>query len=200
MCGRYLAVTENEMIQMQKIFEDIGRELDISKTIDIDYKEEIYPSNFAPVIVSNGNKFEMRFMKWGFSCSTAGRTVINARSETASIKNLFKNPLAENRCMVPSRGFFEWKKFSDGKAKEKIFIRSDFSSLFFMAGIFRRSGKNEEFVILTMPAVAGMVHIHDRMPLFVLNAQINKWFDDTSQLNALMANIFTAPGIFTSKA
>ena len=199
MCGRYLVITESEIIQMQEIFEKIGRDLKVKRPGDFENEEEIFPGSFAPVITSDGNRSELRLMKWGFSIPNSKRSVINARSETAPSKNLFKKPLSENRCIIPSLGFFEWKKIPGGNSKEKFFIRSDDSSLFLMAGIFRKNGDNEEFVIMTMPAMKEIGHIHDRMPLFILEDQIGKWLENADQINSLMANIFTAQGITATK-
>jgi putative SOS response-associated peptidase YedK len=199
MCGRYMVVTESEIIQMQEIFEKIGHDLEVKQPDDFGNEGEIFPGSFAPVITSNGNRCKLRLMKWGFSVSNGKRPVINARSETALSKNLFKKPLNENRCIIPSLGFFEWKKVPETNSNEKFYIQPKDSSLFLMAGIFRKNGDSEEFVILTMPAIQKLEHIHDRMPLFILENQIGNWLEDADQINYLMANIFTAQGITAAK-
>jgi len=44
---------------------------------------------------------------WGFP-SHAGHNIFNALAETASTAKSFKRVFAEQRCLVPVSGFFEW--------------------------------------------------------------------------------------------
>lgn len=53
-------------------------------------------------------------MKWGFS----GRTLLmNARSETASVKATFKEAWLSHLCIVPASWYYEWEHIigNDGK-------------------------------------------------------------------------------------
>jgi putative SOS response-associated peptidase YedK len=113
-------------------------------------------------------------MKWGFSTSD-GKLIINARSETAEEKPMFKSAMANRRCLIPASGYFEWKK--DGKHKTKYaFHRSD--GMLYLAGCYREEKDSPlpTFVILTRNAVGDIIDIHDRMPVIVPKDKIDDWF------------------------
>jgi putative SOS response-associated peptidase YedK len=60
-------------------------------------------------------------MRWALVPSWAKDTsgaakMINARSETASTKPAFRDPIRFRRCLIPADGFYEWKK--EGNAKQ----------------------------------------------------------------------------------
>ena len=57
-------------------------------------------------------------MKWGYS--GYGNKVINARSETAFEKPMFRKSMQERRCLLPASGYYEWRRTpSGGKSKQK---------------------------------------------------------------------------------
>jgi len=67
---------------------------------------EIFPAGLAPVVAN----YEIVAMKWGFPHWKNPSVIINARSETAAEKNMFRRPLKERRCVIPSSGFYEWSR------------------------------------------------------------------------------------------
>lgn len=71
-------------------------------------------------------------MSWGFPKWDGKGVIINAKSETASEKNI-KQSLLQRRCVIPSTGFYEWN--NAGKSKEKYLFRSETSPVLYMAGI-----------------------------------------------------------------
>ena len=46
---------------------------------------------------------------WGFKNPRSASIVINARSETLLERPMFKDLVANNRCLIPADGFYEWK-------------------------------------------------------------------------------------------
>lgn len=68
---------------------------------------EVYPTDTVAVISPSG---EPTAMRWGFSRYDRKGEVINARSETAAEKNMFRRALTEERCLVPASWYFEWEK------------------------------------------------------------------------------------------
>jgi len=97
MCGRYLVEAE--------VYSDIWKILaNIAAEKDGLAKGEVFPTNTAPVITAVGAEA----IKWGFPKWKGAGVIINARAETALDKNMFRKPLLERRCVIPSSGFFEW--------------------------------------------------------------------------------------------
>ena len=71
-------------------------------------------------------KNEAELMRWGLISSWAkdanvGYKMINARADTVLEKPSYRKPIKSQRCIVPSSGFYVWKK--DGKIKQPYFIR-----------------------------------------------------------------------------
>ena len=140
---------------------------------------EIFPSNTAPVITREGAEA----VKWGFPHWKNQSVIINARAETALEKSMFKKPLMERRCVIPSCGFFEWNRSSGGKKKDKFLLRRPDERMLYMAGMvntFRDAAGADysAFVILTTAANYSVSPIHDRMPLIVAAGERDQWIND----------------------
>ena len=166
MCGRYL-------------FED-DDSINIGEIIATFARGEVFPANIAPVYTNNG----AAAAKWGFPHWKNSSVIINARAETALQKNMFRKPLLERRCVVPSNGFYEWDRTSGGKKKDKFLLRLPGERMLFMAGmvnIFRdaEGGEYSAFVILTTRANDSVAQIHDRMPVILAPDEREMWIGDT---------------------
>ena len=127
--------------------------------------KNIRPSDKATVITADNPTVQMQF---GFRLSD-GRLVINARSETALEKSLFRDSLLCHRIAIPADCFHEWDK---SKVKY-TFTRLDGRQMY-LAGIYNKSG----FVILTIAANRNIAPIHDRMPLIL--EDIYDWMGEGS--------------------
>jgi len=139
---------------------------------------EVFPANTAFVIGNGG----VEAAKWGFPHWKRSGVIINARSETALEKNMFRGPLMRRRCVIPSSGFYEWSR-GGGKLKDKYLLRLPGERVLYMAGmisIFRDSGGCEysAFVILTTAANESMAPIHDRMPVILAPDEREQWIGD----------------------
>lgn len=95
-------------------------------------------------------------MKWGYS--GYGNKVINARSETAFEKPMFRKSMQERRCLLPASGYYEWRRTpSGGKSKQKYALYRAGQPTIFMAGLWReeQGERLPVFVILTKRPYAG---------------------------------------------
>ena len=112
----------------------------------------------------------------GFPNFTKKGVIINARSETAEEKRMFKTSFHERRCVIPSTGFYEWK------GKEKYHFTLPNSPTLYMAGIYNEFADENCFIILTTRANQSMKNIHDRMPVILEKNMIHDWInaDDTA--------------------
>lgn len=184
MCGRYVVADEAEIIEMREILAQINQQYAdaMLKTGDI------FPTNIAPVLLpTEGGHWEARPMSWGFPRWDNKGVIINARSETAFEKPMFRTPLLTKRCVIPSTGFYEWQHV-DGKAKkDKYLITVPGNRMLYMAGIyntFRRQDGSEipGYVILTTVANESMEQIHDRMPVILRKDELGIWLSNTESV------------------
>lgn len=166
MCGRYTFYTDRELREVdeiiQKISDDIQR--DKMKT------GEIFPTNLAPVLLAEE---QARLLTWGFPNFSGKGVIINARSETAREKPLFRSSLAQRRCVIPSTGFFEWNK-----EKRKYLFQLPQEKMLYMAGLYNSFDGEERFVILTTAANNSISDVHDRMPVVLAQQEIQPWLFD----------------------
>ena len=150
-------------------------------------KGEVYPTNIAPVFTRDG----AAGVKWGFPHWKTSGVIINARSETALQKNMFKGPLLKRRCVIPSSGFYEWSRTGGGKKKDKYLLRQPDTHLLYMAGminVFRDADGNDysAFVILTTEANESVASIHDRMPVILTPDERDRWLNDDEYMEHII--------------
>ncbi|MDD3921880.1 MAG: SOS response-associated peptidase family protein, partial [Eubacteriales bacterium] len=143
---------------------------------------EIFPSQIAPVIVNEPEYgVTVRPMKWGFPRTGGGGLVINSRSEKTDTTPMFQKAARERRCLVPASWFFEWRRTSGRKTKDKFAFRPDIGEeLLYMAGVYGQSlggfmgGGFDGFAILTREADQQMAPYHNRMPVILTDENLKK--------------------------
>ena len=116
---------------------------------------------------------------WANSLKDAPRP-INARLETVDKSSMFRASFQKKRCLVPSRGFYEWSVKTTPK-QPYYFYKSD-HSLFAFAGIWsiwkQETNTILSFTIITKDAEGSVKSVHSRMP-FVLNKEhYDNWLYD----------------------
>ena len=132
----------------------------------------------------------------------AGRekfNTLNATAERLFESKLFKPAALNNRCLVLSSGFYEWRHYKPAGAIKEIaypyFITIKEQSLFYMAGIFqpwtdKESGETmDTFSIVTTKANAFMEQIHNkkkRMPTILTEAQASEWLNPSLSESIIM--------------
>jgi putative SOS response-associated peptidase YedK len=161
----------------------------------------ISPGQPAPVIFDLEGRRAVE-MQWGLVPSWAkdvkiGSKMFNARSETLDEKPSFRHLLKRKRCLVPTTGFYEWKK-EDGKVPYMIKVRDQ--EYFAMAGLYDvwHSGDGSvlsTFTIVTTGAAKVMADLHDRMPVILEQDMETEWVAPGELDPALIKEILrTYPG------
>jgi len=176
LCGRYyIEIDESELQDIvreaEKNLREYPEQLPLFKS-----SGEIFPTDIVPVQVGINQYLPM---KWGFS-NFNGRLVINARSETVHEKPMFKQPMLENRCLIPASGYYEWQKHSGKKTKYILYLPD---GPMYLAGCYRQEKNSPfySFVILTKPAAEGINDIHERMPVIIPKKHIKTWLYEGSE-------------------
>ena len=106
-------------------------------------------------------------LKWGFD-GIGSKLVINARSETAAQKPMFRELFRSYRLLVPAHGYYEWDR--GGK---KHLLGTDGGM--YLAGLYRPDRRS--FVILTREAAPGIRYIHPRMPVIFAGKIASEWLN-----------------------
>ncbi|WP_346911315.1 SOS response-associated peptidase [Faecalicatena orotica] len=168
MCGRYSLFTEEENQEIMRFV----------KSLDNRYPGnnmkhgEIFPTNTAPILCLEENGIKPELSTWGFPRFGAKGVIINARSETADSRPMFKKSLHTRRCVVPSTGFYEW---SQSGTKTKYLFNLPNDHTLYMAGIFNEFNGENKFVILTTNANNSIADVHNRMPVILKKEMAEDW-------------------------
>lgn len=176
MCGRFA---------LSASLTDLIKEFGVDQ-IPVEYgaSYNIAPSQPIIVIAKDEEKKAMR-CRWGFIPHWAkdpsiGYKMINARSETVASKPAFREAFKYNRCLIPSGGFFEWRKERGGKVPIFIHLKSD--QLISFAGLYSiwKSPEGDLLptcTILTTTSNKILEPIHDRMPVIIPKERREVWLD-----------------------
>lgn len=153
------------------------------------------PGSYLPVILKN-SPYHAELMKWGLvpHWSKEPRvkfSTINARAENVQQSPVFRDAFHKRRCLIPTMGFYEWRKNQDG-TKTPFFIRLKSRPVFSFAGIWD-SWKDAEgkelktYSILTCEPNDVMRPIHARMPVILPCEVEEQWSTLTTPINALVS-------------
>ena len=174
MCGRYYIASEDSGEEIRKLIDELNRREAETQKSTAFKTGEVFPGDDA-LVVCNNKKLESRpfVMRWGFS-GMDKRLLINARSESAQEKQMFRDLIGMRRALIPASGYFEWER--NGKTKTKYLLSTD-EKCIFMAGLYRpkADAPGHEFVILTKDAAPGIRFIHDRMPVAFSKHEAQAW-------------------------
>jgi putative SOS response-associated peptidase YedK len=142
---------------------------------------------------------ELAALRWGLVPSwtrdpSLGAKCINARGDTVAGKPAFRAAFRRRRCLVPMKGFYEWKKSASGKVPHFIHLMNE--EVFAVAGLHEwwpgkdGAGPIESFTIITTDANEMMRGLHDRMPVIIPRAAQEPWLDPgnerTDELRTLL--------------
>ena len=206
MCGRYIINPED------RFFRDLAERINRSPLIgrfsgkmpaDADgaFGGEVVPSAVVPVIAPNRAGERSVFpMQWGFRLPSAGgegrgKLIINARSESAGAKPLFRDSWAQRRCIIPATAYYEWEHRMgfDGKPKigAKYRIAPKQGERTYLAGIYRFEGGLPVFAVLTRAPAADLFWMHDRMPVMLPEQKMDAWLDLKGDPEAVLASALT---------
>ena len=175
MCGRMYIEPEDPTGELHSILATL-RFKNETEAISVKLSGEIFPSNIIPVMVNLQDSEQAAVpMKWGFPRFDGKGLVINARSETAAIKPMFKKSARDMRCIIPVSHYFEWQTHE--KEKIKYSLRPSNGSLAYIAGLYKVDAHSggQVFTVLTRQADEKISFIHDRMPVILPKQLIYEW-------------------------
>ena len=187
MCGRYVTPGQAE-IERDWHYGWPGNspERDIARIV-----YNAAPTQRLPVFRIRAERGpELVRLRWGLIPSWAkdaaiGARMINARGETVAEKPAFRAAFRRRRCLVPMKGFYEWKTTASGKLPHFIYLKN--ADIFAAAGLYEywpgRDGAEpvESYTIITTEANDMMAKLHDRMPVILAEKDHAAWLDPKNE-------------------
>lgn len=160
MCGR-MTLSKIDWVQ---VTEELL--LTSSPQEEVQPRFNVAPTHMHPIVVAAGDANTLALAQWGFSGTSKGPLVINARSESAAAKPMFRDAIARHRCVVVADGFIEWRKTPIGR--QPVWFQRKAGPIYF-AGLYTPMGSTAKesplrFVVLTTAANHTIAPVHDRMP------------------------------------
>ena len=150
-------------------------------------------------VLTGRNPDKLKMFRWGlipswvkdetYADSIRTKT-FNGKAETITEKPSFRNAVKTNRCLVISKGFFEWQ--ARGNEKIPYYIYHGDEMPFAFAGLYDRwinpgTGEiNNTFSIITTAASPLLAEIHNtkqRMPVILPKEREKEWIDPEIPLN-----------------
>ena len=177
MCGRK-TLTKNKKAIIEELMVDDWQIDDYLPSYNI------APTQYSTVMIQTNGSNVAKSMRWGLIPSWSkndsfSSKMINARLETVSNKPSFKNLIYQKRCIVPSDGYYEWKK--NGTHKTAYFINRKDNGLLLFAGLWELwsspSGPVYSYTIITTKAQQDIAHIHNRMPVILDESKVDRWIN-----------------------
>ena len=179
MCGRFVSRDQAA----------IEREYNIRVLNPFERVYNAAPSMQLPVIrreagaEGSAGALEALTMRWGlipawWSQPSLPTSTINARSEEAAGKPMWRNAVRSTRCLVPALGWYEWKPTPEGKVPYFIHL-PQMAGLCF-AGLWSEwrnpEGETQRtFAIMTRIASPTMQAVHSRMPVVLPQTAWSDW-------------------------
>ena len=176
MCGRFTLAAD------VKSFEDDIEHLLVQFSPGPRYN--IAPTQQVATVLNEARP-RLAATRWGLLPRWAkdmgmGARMINARSETVHEKPSFKEPLARQRCLVLTDGFYEWKKEAGSTRKTPYHISMRTRRPFAFAGLWDTwanpdGGQLRTCTIITTDPNPLMADLHNRMPVILNAATWSEW-------------------------
>jgi putative SOS response-associated peptidase YedK len=184
MCGRH--TYDLTWQQVHDLYRNIARKPKDPRQGEFDLRPHynVAPTQLMPVLrLDRDGQPEVVMLKWGFIPSWAndpkiGYKMIKARAETVATAPSFRAAFKRRRCLIPTTGYYEWRKLEDGTKQPYLFTMRD-GQPFSFAGLWERWDKGEEPIetctIITREPNSLAAEIHNRMPVIIEPGDYDAW-------------------------
>lgn len=191
MCGRYVSP---EQAAIERAYH-IGRQ----NSNPFRRRYNVLPTTNVPILryASENGGIELTQARWGliphwWSRPKPPTSTINARSEEAAGKPMWKHPYRHSRCLIPAVGWYEWQELvrtdpdtgEVTKYKQPFYLWVEGADIACFAGLM--SAWNTQMgqplvscAILTRAPSASAAVVHDRMPVILPQSVHGEWLDPT---------------------
>jgi putative SOS response-associated peptidase YedK len=166
MCGRY------SLQNPKRAFEEFSV---LERAPSLEPRYNIAPTQLVPVVrvTEAEHARHVDAIKWGLASRRGGRPVIMVPLESLG-RGAFRTSFEGRRCILVADGFYEWE--TRGKTRVPHHIHRTDDAPLALAAIWQ-PGDPDTCAVITKPAVAPIVDIHDRMPATVSRSDYDRWLD-----------------------
>lgn len=189
MCGRFTLAVDKEALEKRFGLKLKGR---------WEPRFNVAPEQTLPVVWNPGRPEFIR-QAWGMRpvwWSHGARSLINIRVETLKTKPTFKRLVAQQRCLMPADGFYEWQK-SSRVSQPYRFSLNDGGIFSFPALWEHEVGPGGEerltFALITVPPNPLVAQVHDRMPCILEPPDEEAWLDPALAASAVLDLCYAFP-------
>jgi putative SOS response-associated peptidase YedK len=183
MCGRYVAATRPDVLA--RYFDATVAEGSVMP----DPSYNVAPTNEVWIVRTTDEGRRLEICRWGLVPSWAkderiGSKMINARAETVFDKPAFRALVRSRRCVVPADGFYEWQAIPGQRAKQPMYIHRRDGMPLAIAGLWTtwrdpasppEAPRLHTVTLLTTEANDTVAPVHDRMPVILDAAGVDRW-------------------------
>ncbi len=147
----------------------------------------ICPTTRIDAVIERDGQRQLERMRWGLIPSWWSKkrsemrlATFNARAETITEKQFFRNAFKHRRCIIPVSGYYEWETGPDGK-QPHYFTAADGSPALSIAGLWEEwqdKEADEKVLSCTMIITSSndwVGEVHDRMPVLLTADQYEPW-------------------------
>jgi putative SOS response-associated peptidase YedK len=155
----------------------------------------VAPSQLVPVITHHAPQ-GFSFFYWGqppgwSKNKTLAERIINVRAESIGEKPTFRKNLMQSRCLIPSDGFYSWKKFGKKSFIPWRFVLKD-KSIYSMPALWEEYDDEEgksfhTFTLITVPADSFVATANERMPIVFDKDAEKKWLSKETPEEELLS-------------
>jgi putative SOS response-associated peptidase YedK len=198
MCGRYVTP---EVAAMERYWH-IGRHNWLPFILP---HFNVAPTTQVPIIIfGEDGSLEGHIARWGLIPHWWKRpdppaATFNARAEEAAEKPTWRDALKSRRCLMPVRGWYEWRAMPGSSRKQPYFVHAMQDEPLAFAGLWSRWRPADaepvlSCAVLTKQAAASIADIHHRMPVVLRPEHFNEWLDpatDADRIQEILADART---------
>lgn len=176
MCGRKydadIAEREREVKLLPRDFGAVVR-----KALHSDLftpNNDIRPTQRHIVIRRQAEVNHGELMRWSFQPGWSKFPLFNSRRDKLT-SGLWKRPFAEQRCIVPVGGFYEWS--GPKKARQPHAISLVESPLMLLAGLYVEHEGQPCYSVITTEATPWMERLHNREPVVIAPKDVDEYLE-----------------------
>jgi putative SOS response-associated peptidase YedK len=181
MCGRFIQKTP--LGEIRVLFETTGPVPNAPANYNAAPTQDVAVVRFNP----KTRERALGLLRWGLvplwaKDKSIGPKCINARAESITAKPAFSDAFARRRCLIPTEGFYEWRKVGASRVPYAA-VAADGEPIAF-AGVWERwkdpadGGIVRSFAIVTTTANDVCRPIHDRMPVILRPQDWSLWLGE----------------------